>query len=388
MDTGFRLHRSYMPIKFGTQIDAKYGFLYPVFRKMMYPGDVFKIHADLLIRYQPMMAPPMNDCKATVRFAFVPLRLVESEIELIMTGSEDGHVSTETLPVCDSCYKKLDISEITSIQKGSILDILYQIPAGLTLTNELKAKLENSKSSPAAYFDKAYCRFWWDYYRDENLYIDFTEFDDFVNDHLKKLHLTGSLLSSALPKDRVTSSLPWQLKAAVIPRVEILAEGMTSTRLPLSWQDSDPESPGFETAWISSPEDSGSSDIQGAYDNESVLPFRFKTDKAIAEWRKFDHKMNERLETGFVPSGQPVTIQTAGFAGSDLREVMAQTSIYERLARCGSRYTEYLRANFGVAPSDGTLQRAQYLGGFKTPIITPGSFAINGLIVCIPCVIP
>ena len=60
----------------------------------------------------------------------------------------------------------------------------------------------------------------------------------------------------------------------------------------------------------------------------------------------------------------------AGFSGAQFRDMMAQTRIYERLARCGSRYTEYLRANFGVAPADGTLQRAQYLGGFKTKIVT------------------
>lgn len=81
--------------------------------------------------------------------------------------------------------------------------------------------------------------------------------------------------------------------------------------------------------------------------------------------------MDGRLEEGHaIANNQPVNIVSAGFAGSDIREVMAQTRIYERLARCGSRYTEYLRANFGVAPSDGTLQRAQYLGGFKTQIVT------------------
>ena len=41
MDTGLRVHRNYFGIKFGTQFDARYGELYPVFRKIMYPGDVF-----------------------------------------------------------------------------------------------------------------------------------------------------------------------------------------------------------------------------------------------------------------------------------------------------------------------------------------------------------
>ena len=41
----------------------------------------------------------------------------------------------------------------------------------------------------------------------------------------------------------------------------------------------------------------------------------------------------------------------------------------ERLARCGSRYVEYLNSNFGIAPRDDTLQRAQYLGGFRQPLV-------------------
>lgn len=66
-----------------------------------------------------------------------------------------------------------------------------------------------------------------------------------------------------------------------------------------------------------------------------------------------------------VPSGEALS----SFNASDLRTMFAQTRVFERLARCGSRYTEYLRANFNISPSDGTLQRAQYLGGFKQPIV-------------------
>ena len=52
----------------------------------------------------------------------------------------------------------------------------------------------------------------------------------------------------------------------------------------------------------------------------------------------------------------------------DLRVVTQTQRIMERLARCGSRYTEYLRATFGCAPADETLQRVKYLGGYKQPI--------------------
>lgn len=203
MDTGLRVPRNYFGIKFGTQFDARYGELYPVFRKIMYPGDVFRINADLLIRYQPMLAPPMNDCVATVRFAFVPLRLEEENTELIVTGSNDGHLSEETLPVMDSVFKYLTTGTGKPVnEKHSLLDYMCDIPAISTdLTDALKAKLEASKASPAAYFPKAYYRFWWDYYRDENLYTDYTDFDSFWDSMKTKLNLADeSLMFTNLKK--------------------------------------------------------------------------------------------------------------------------------------------------------------------------------------------
>ena len=41
----------------------------------------------------------------------------------------------------------------------------------------------------------------------------------------------------------------------------------------------------------------------------------------------------------------------------------------ERNARAGVRYTEFLRAHFGVSPRDERLQRPEYIGGSKAPCI-------------------
>ena len=41
----------------------------------------------------------------------------------------------------------------------------------------------------------------------------------------------------------------------------------------------------------------------------------------------------------------------------------------ERDARGGSRYTEIVKAHFGVSSPDSRLQRPEYLGGGSTPVI-------------------
>ena len=351
MDTGTKIYRNYFPIKFGWQCDCQYGLGYVCFRKLMYPGDVFKVHSDLLIRYQPMLTPPMNDCIATVRFAFVPLRLIEEKTELIVTGSNDGRLSTETIPVMDSVFKYLDVNSVHTVQKHSLLDELYGIPVGLDLSaSGLLAKLDASKASPAAYIAKAAYRFWWDYYRDENLYTSVDDFESFWQNKRTVLHTSASLLNVSLKKDRITSSLPWQLKSVVPPTISLTGTGSLT--------------PNFNADFVAG---RISETDPGIAANTAVGGGPFFVQGDVTAEANFNANMNAALNT---PQTGGITITNLGFNTAQLRDMNAMTRVFERLARCGSRYTEYLKANFGIAPADDTLQRAQYLGGFKTRIVT------------------
>ena len=57
------------------------------------------------------------------------------------------------------------------------------------------------------------------------------------------------------------------------------------------------------------------------------------------------------------------------FNVNDLRLAFQIQRWMERNARAGSRYTEFLKAHFGVSPRDERLQRPEYIGGSKAPII-------------------
>ena len=57
------------------------------------------------------------------------------------------------------------------------------------------------------------------------------------------------------------------------------------------------------------------------------------------------------------------------FNVADLRLAFQIQKWMERNARAGARYTESLRAHFGVSPRDDRLQRPEYIGGSKTPVI-------------------
>lgn len=53
---------------------------------------------------------------------------------------------------------------------------------------------------------------------------------------------------------------------------------------------------------------------------------------------------------------------------NQLRQAFQIQKIYERDARGGTRYTEIIRAHFGVTSPDARLQRPEYLGGGSVPL--------------------
>lgn len=58
-----------------------------------------------------------------------------------------------------------------------------------------------------------------------------------------------------------------------------------------------------------------------------------------------------------------------GMGINDTRLAFARQLIAERMNRVGSRYNEYLRSNYGLAPADETLQRPVFLGSSVAPVL-------------------
>jgi len=137
---------------------------------------------------------------------------------------------------------------------------------------------------------------------------------------------TGSIQFRAWTKDYFTSALPWQQRNPIAPSLPIV--GTTSAEWP---SNTDP--------------------VAG---NVSYT------------------------DTGLIASGigwtainnNTVDLSAASsFDIADLREVVQIQKFLERNARVGARYTEFLGAHFGVSPRDSRLDRPEYIGGTKSPVI-------------------
>lgn len=338
--------------------DCRFHELIPVLKRFCLPGDVWRIGGDVLVRFQPMLTPTLTPNTFRVRYFFVPLRLIEENAELIITGSKNGKLfeasEENPLPEFNDFIASASGSSKKIVSKYGFWDYM-NVQCGDY------SSFTNKEFFPAEYWYKGYLRIKFDYYRDEN-YDSEDDFDTWWN--TKKTEAAAAPIEfSKLSKDYFTSALPWQLKG-VAPVLEVTGDASFTPNFQASTFDGTKANNLFlaqsgNYTMSANDQNPSSSTTQGAFmvnGSPSSTVKGYMTKNVL----KF---LNQPQESG-------VTINNLGFNADELRTMMAQTRIFERLARCGSRYVEYLRANFGTAPADDTLQRAQYLGGWKVPIVT------------------
>jgi len=280
------------------------------------PGDIFKIGAEIVVRFNPMMTPVLHEINAFVHYFFVPYRLLDTNWEGFITGGALG-TDSYTLPRWTPTGGSVTNDDGTAVNDnavGSLWD-MFGFPTGVVPTGVL----------PIAYVRRAYNRIWNEYYRDETLQTAISEDSTVVKNR-------------AWEKDFFTSALPWQQRG-------------TAPALPIS---------GSSTA------------VWPAGATDAAVPTSaagFSTTRDGAHEMFYAGSANQRLNMQSFLANNTVNLGTATtFNVADLRLAFQIQKWMERNARGGARYTEFLKNHFGVAPRDDRLDRAEYLGGTKMPV--------------------
>lgn len=333
--------KTYMPLKEQVTADIPIGKVIPLYSDFCLPGDIWHLYQNIFIRTQPMLSPLLTELKAKVRAWFVPLRLLDENTELIITGSKNGKFDKDV--VIPSFKSMFDDASNYNVDKYSILDYMLSMPVG----NYQYIKTEDGM--PSQYWLKAVARVWFDWYRDENL-SEYDDFDDFW-DTWKTTPGKITPFFANWKKDYFTSALPFQQKG-IRPSFDFSAVNPLTGDSIFNLIATGPAT-------------------QGGVTTQKNLEFRTNSGgntfavqgKNISDSLNLDANQALKMYVDLNGVG-------ANFTTSDLRLMTQLQRVMERLARCGSRYTEYLQSNFGTSPADETLQRAQYLGGYSQPIIT------------------
>lgn len=316
------------------------GQLIPIMCDEVVPGDVFNIGNECVIRFQPLVAPVLQEINAYVHYFFVPYRLLWNDWEKYITGGEDGQF-VANIPSWTSTS-----NDVTT---GSLWDYL-----GLPMTEGLKIN---------CWPKRAYKFVWNEYYRDENLQA---ELDVYADDDNTQILLRN------WEKDYFTSSLPWQQRG-IAPSLPVvgLAPVITDNIQNLSndfFDNIGKNSVGI--IWRGKENDNlayVNPALPSTWKNKSISSFGVSTaDKGNKDTlNEFVLPNNSNDYNSYFVDGSNFTSVNI----ADLRLAFQIQKWLERNARGGARYTEELRSHFGVAPRDERLQRPEYIGGSKSPIV-------------------
>lgn len=327
---------------------AEFGQLIPIYIEPMLPGDTFRMTNDSVVRFAPLMAPIMHEINLFTHYFFVPYRLIWDKWEDFITGGEDG--DNEDSP------PEFTTQEITNHwTEGSLLDYIYD-----TLIQNPGGTYDNT---PVKFPLMAYNKIYNDYYRDENL----IEEVDIEN--------TFKIQNRAWTKDYFTSALPFQQRG-ISPAMPIHIDNATL-------EPADDIFPGYIDAMAR-----GATPPSGI-PNQNEMIIRGVGDPAsIGGYGVLGGSSGGLFPyppgTGSAYVSTPLTQQTMVSIASrlkvdldvisdwdinDLRTAWQTQRFLEAMARIGVRYTEYLQGIWNVSPRDERLQRPEYVGGTKQPII-------------------
>ena len=305
------------------KLSLNMGDLVPIFLQETLPGDQFKVNIEHLIRFQPLLAPIMHRVNVYTHFFFVPNRLIWNDWEKFITGGSDG----EQLPVFPRFKETHGGLGLNYYRKGTLADYL-----GFPSSNVPDSGTLNVDHSVLPF--RAYQLIYNEYYRDQNLTppIEFSRSSGIQSsqEHSKLLLLR----KRAWEKDYFTSALPW-------------AQRGEQLNIPIA----------------------GSAPVIGTGDDYITLEHTASGNLSAQNGYMVD---SQGYSVEFKTQPQGLEADMSNVSASSINELRQAFSIQkwlEKNARGGSRYVEQLLAHFGVTSSDARLQRPEYLGGGKTPVI-------------------
>jgi len=302
-----------------TTFDA--GYLIPVLCDEALPGDSFNVNLTAFARMATPIFPIMDNVYMDTHFFAVPVRLIWDNWKKFNGEQADPGDSID--------YTVPTMTAPGAGYSNQTLHDYFGIPTQV-------GNLEHN-----SLWHRSYNLVWNEWFRDQNLqdsvHVDKGDGPDTYTNY--------ELLKRGKRHDYFTSCLPWPQKGDAV-------ELPLGTYAPVA-MDGPTSYPGGRANIL---------DISTGSQYDLVADGS-TSDRVVA--------------TNVVGSTDAYTLKadlSAATAATinQLREAFQIQRLVEKDARTGTRYTEIVKAHFGVTSPDARLQRPEYLGGGSTPVnVTP-----------------
>ncbi|AXH76777.1 MAG: major capsid protein [Microviridae sp.] len=326
-----------------TTFDASW--LIPIYVDEVLPGDAFNLRMTAFCRLATPTTPVMDNLHLETFWFFVPNRLVwtnwqKFQGEQTNPGDSISYVIPQQVSPA-SGYLKLTLQDYMG------LPTVGQVTGGLTVSH-------------SALPLRAYNLIYNEWFRDENLQnsvvVDKGDGPDTVTNY--------TLLKRGKRHDYFTSALPWPQKGTSVS----LPLG---TLAPIKTQ---------ATNLVTGTQSAVQFLLQGGGAITSGFAAGLGTSGALTN----STTAVAGQSSGIYPANLYADLTAATAATiNQLRQSFQIQKLLERDARGGTRYTEILKAHWGVTSPDARLQRPEYLGGGSTlvninPIAQTGPTGTTG----------
>ena len=290
-----------------TTFDADY--LVPIFVDEALPGDTFNLRMNAFARLATPIKPIMDNMYLETFFFAVPNRLLWENWEKFNGAQEDPDSSTDYL---------VPVVTATNFDVHTLFDYFglpINIAAGVSFN---------------AFHSRAYNLIYNEWFRDQNLqdsvHMDIGDGPDDPANYV--------LLKRGKRHDYFSSALPWPQKGDAVPvpigdKAYLAYDGILDSDVNVY------------------------STVSGNY-QELDAPSQVQVDSTTGGFG------NNTLYADLADA--------TGATINSLRQAFQIQRLLERDARGGTRYTEIIKAHFGVTSPDARLQRPEYLGGGSSPV--------------------
>ena len=346
------IKRSIFDRSFQHKTTGNVGDLIPFFVDEVLPGDTFVVDTAFVARMTTPIKPVMDNAYIDIFYFAVPNRLLWDHWKEFCGENNSSPWADET---------EYTIPQLTAPaggwKKGTIADYMG-IP------------IKVSGLSVNALPFRAYALIWNEWFRDQNVQEPCVVSKDDATNAGTNAEASANPANAELGgmpckvnkfHDYFTSALPEPQKgdpvmiglAQDVPVLPSQAEHL--------WEDRIHEAPGTRIFSMTGSASSTDGFAYQLYYNGVNPPYT--------------SVQGEQMQDGVLsgPSLLPdnliaLTSEMAATTINELRLAFATQRLLERDARCGTRYTEVLRAHFGVSSPDARLQRPEYLGGKRVPV--------------------